>query len=386
MIVKHIKVKNWRNFQTIDTNLRERQFLVGPNASGKSNFLDIFRFLRDIAKTEGGGMQKALKDRGGLSKIRCFAARKDPEVSIEVELAKDAESPTEWLYSIGIRQENKGTRNSYLSYEKVIHNKRTILERPNMEDTKDPQRLTQTYLEQIGSNSEFRPIAKFLQSINYLHLVPQLLRYADRIQGRIIEDDPFGQSFLERIAKTPEKTRRNRLKKIEEALKIAVPQLQQLEFTRDPTDGRAHLQATYQHWRPKAGIQKEDQFSDGTLRLIAFIWSLLEGDSPLLLEEPELSLNSGIVAQLAPLMYKAQRARGRQLIISTHSEALLSDNGIDGSEVLMLIPKAEGTGTILASDDEDIKSLLGQGFGINEVVLNAIKPEKVDAVSQLTLF
>ncbi|MDB5194675.1 MAG: putative ATPase [Parcubacteria group bacterium] len=385
MIVKHLRVKNWRNFQSIDTALQERQFLVGPNASGKSNFLDIFRFLRDVAKTEGGGMQKALKDRGGLSKIRCFAARKDPEVSIEIELAKDAESPTIWIYAIGIKQENKGTRNSYLSYEKVTQNGKLILERPNTEDKKDPQRLTQTFLEQIGFNAEFRPMAKFLQSINYLHLVPQLLRYADRIQGRIIEDDPFGQSFLERIAKTPEKTRRARLKKIEEALKIAVPQLQQLEFMRD-SNGKPHLQATYQHWRPKAGLQKEDQFSDGTLRLIAFIWSLLEGDSPLLLEEPELSLNSGIVAQLAPLMYKAQRVKGRQLIISTHSEALLSDGGIDGAEVLMLVPKTEGTKTILASDDADVRNLLSQGFGMSEVVLDSIKPEMVSKVSQLTLF
>ena len=32
-------------------------FLVEPNASGKSNFLDALRFLRDIAKSECGGLQ-----------------------------------------------------------------------------------------------------------------------------------------------------------------------------------------------------------------------------------------------------------------------------------------------------------------------------------------
>ena len=68
MIINRLIVKNWRNFQQIDVGLSPRQFIVGANASGKSNLLDIFRFLRDIVKAEGGGFQKAVKDRGGVSK------------------------------------------------------------------------------------------------------------------------------------------------------------------------------------------------------------------------------------------------------------------------------------------------------------------------------
>ena len=35
-------LENWRNFVDGDVNLQRRAFLVGPNASGKSNFLDVF--------------------------------------------------------------------------------------------------------------------------------------------------------------------------------------------------------------------------------------------------------------------------------------------------------------------------------------------------------
>ena len=35
-------LENWRNFVDADVNLQPRTFLVGPNASGKSNFLDVF--------------------------------------------------------------------------------------------------------------------------------------------------------------------------------------------------------------------------------------------------------------------------------------------------------------------------------------------------------
>jgi predicted ATPase len=383
VIVTHAHVRNWRNFRQFDVELRERQFVVGPNASGKSNFLDIFRFLRDIAKPEGGGLQKAIKDRGGVPKIRSLAARRDPEISIELSFAESPEAPLAWRYRLGIRQETRGHRLPLVAWEQVWRGEEQIVDRPNDEDERDPQRLTQTFLEQIGANAEFRVVAKFLQTITYLHLVPQLLRHADQIQGRVIEDDPFGQAFLERIAKTTEKRQKARLRIVEDALQIAVPQLEQLRFLRDKESGRPHLEALYSHWRPNAGWQREDQFSDGTLRLIALLWSLLEDDSMLLLEEPEQSLNAAIVAQLAPVIHRVQRRRRRQVIISTHSDDLLGEQGIDGREVLMLTPAAEGTNVSVASDVEDIRALLEAGFTAGEAVLPRSNPARADQLSLL---
>lgn len=372
MIVKRLIVKNWRNFQQADVLLRERQFIVGPNASGKSNLLDIVRFLRDIVKTDGGGFQKAVKDRGGVSKIRCLAARQDPEVGIEIHLADTPDAFPTWRYALEFHQEPRGYRRTLLKHESVWKNGEQILNRPDANDEKDPERLTQTFLEQINVNAEFREIAQFFRNVTYLHLVPQLLRFADSIQGHVVEEDPFGQGFLERIAKVHERTRRSRLKKIENALKIAVPQLQQLEFLRDEV-GRPHLRANYEHWRSKGGWQQEDQFSDGTLRLLGLLWVLLESDSVLLLEEPELSLNAGIVSQLAPLISRMQKnGRCQQVFVSTHSDALLTDAGIDGREVLVLKPAREGTTVERASDIEEVRALLEAGLTVGEVA-----PERV---------
>ena len=91
--------------------LRERQFIVGPNAAGKSNFLDVLRFLRDVAKPEGGGIQKAVKDRGGVSKLRSSAARRDPEIAIEIHMSEDVEDDVpDWRYRLEMRQESRGYR------------------------------------------------------------------------------------------------------------------------------------------------------------------------------------------------------------------------------------------------------------------------------------
>ncbi len=48
--VTRLEMEAWRNFsRQTEIRLRGRTFFVGPNASGKSNILDAFRFLRDVA-------------------------------------------------------------------------------------------------------------------------------------------------------------------------------------------------------------------------------------------------------------------------------------------------------------------------------------------------
>ena len=90
MRITSVYLENWRNFQRVDVKLRRRAFLIGPNASGKSNFLDAFRFLQDVAAI-GGGFQDALRQRGGVSRVRCLAARRNPHVKICICLGDDTE-------------------------------------------------------------------------------------------------------------------------------------------------------------------------------------------------------------------------------------------------------------------------------------------------------
>lgn len=385
MLITRIKLKNWRNFKKVDVNLRERVYLIGPNASGKSNFLDVIRFLRDVAKPEGGGLQKAVKDRGGINKLRCLLARKDPEVSIDLELSEKIDSEPIWSYTLGFSSEGKGQQRLIVTQERVVDlkNNKVLLNRPNKGDDEDVDRLTQTHLEQINTNREFREIAEFFASVTYLHLVPQLLKHPDQMGGNRLEDDPFGQGFLERVAKTTEKYQKARLLKIENVLKICVPNMRNLKFERDKINGTPHLWAMYEHWRPDAGWQREDQFSDGTLRLLGIMWSLLEGDSLLLLEEPELSLNEDIVRQIHKLIWSMQRQTKyrRQVFISTHSVALLEDKSIDAREIIRLEPTKDGTFAHETSIDDT--ALITAGYSVAEVLIPKTRPAQVD---QLSLF
>ncbi len=62
MAIRRLKVSNFRSFNKLDVELGDFNVLIGANASGKSNFVEIFRFLRDIRKD---GLRNAVALQGG---------------------------------------------------------------------------------------------------------------------------------------------------------------------------------------------------------------------------------------------------------------------------------------------------------------------------------
>lgn len=135
---RRLHLRNWKNFLRVEVAVRDRLFLVGANAAGKSNFLDAFRFLRDIALS-GSGFREAVLDprRGGVSGIRCLAARRYPDVEIAVELEEEGEE-TSWEYEIAFHQDNQ--RRPRIRRERVSRAGQVLVERPNKEDAADPER------------------------------------------------------------------------------------------------------------------------------------------------------------------------------------------------------------------------------------------------------
>lgn len=371
-----LHLENWRNFTRVDVSLQQRMFLIGPNASGKSNLLDVFRFLRDLVRV-GGGLEKAVADRGGISHIRSLAARRYPDIVVDVLIENGDD--ISWRYRIGISQDNNSR--PYLKEERVWKSGQLLLARPNEQDEQDRELLRQTHLEQINTNREFREIADFFNTVRYYHIVPQLIRDPERSIGR--KFDPYGGDFLEQIATLPRRTQESRLRRIEKALRIAVPQLQELTQYKDER-GVPHLRAKYDHWRSQGAWQTETDFSDGTLRLLGLLWALLDGNGPLILEEPELSLHAEVASYIPAMMasiQKAQRKQARQILVSTHSSDLLRDPGIAPDEILLLRPTNAGTKVDVSLDIAEVRQLLDAGIPAAEAVFPQTRPPNAEQLS-----
>lgn len=386
MRITRLRLENWRNFKALDIPLRSRAFLVGPNAAGKSNLLDAVLFLHDLAASTGGGLQAAVAAprRGSVGALRCLFARAAPDIVIDAEIGTDdgAGGGPRWRYALRFnadRQTGCPVVVRETVWDHAVDAVRPVLDRPDAADRADAERLSQTHLEQSSANKGFRPVAEFFRAIRYFHPVPQMMRDPGRFEdGRI---EPYGARLMADIAAADPALRRARLQRLTEVLRVAVPQLDDLQLELDR--GVPHLKARSLHWQPRGAWQREDQFSDGTLRLIGLVWTLLEPGGPLLLEEPELSLHPGVVAQLPSVIWRATRRAGRQSLVTTHSHALLDDEGIGLDEVFVLGLGARGTEVVQPGDRPEICAMLDRGLALSEAVMSLGQPGDTARLAQV---
>ncbi|WP_202695997.1 AAA family ATPase [Petrotoga sp. 8T1HF07.NaAc.6.1] len=81
MAIKRIRVKNFKSFKDLEVELGKFNLLIGANASGKSNFIRIFEFLRDIVKH---GLDNAISMQGGSEYLRNINIGPSEDFSLEV--------------------------------------------------------------------------------------------------------------------------------------------------------------------------------------------------------------------------------------------------------------------------------------------------------------
>ncbi|WP_232016957.1 AAA family ATPase [Gordonia insulae] len=365
-----MSASNWRNFKTLDFPMTSRLFVVGPNAAGKSNLIDLLRFLGDIAKP-GGGLSSALGQRGGLSKVRSLFARNHAGGRLVIEIDLE-DGDDRWSYRLSIRGESGGKNRPVVDGESVHFNGELVLDRPNQADRVDSERLTQTHLEQIAANQDFRVLADYFAKVRYFHLVPQIIREPSRydLPGE------FGGEFIAQMNAVPQKTRDAWLRRMRDALRAAVPEFESLDIEVDAA-GRPHLMAGYKNWRKNPARQSEAEFSDGTLRLIGLLWTMVStpaNGGVLLLEEPELSLNASVVRKLPAMLAVSQRAKDIQVILSTHAPELLDDEGVHADEILVLRPAKEGTDAELLADIDEAADELDARLPKSDIVQSLIDP------------
>jgi predicted ATPase len=81
--ISRLRLKNYKSIATCDVRLGRRTILVGPNASGKSNFLDALEFLCVAVATSPN---QALEERGGLEYVLRQVPERSRSFSVAVEV------------------------------------------------------------------------------------------------------------------------------------------------------------------------------------------------------------------------------------------------------------------------------------------------------------
>ena len=81
MNIKEIEVKNFKSFKHLNIDLQKLNVLVGPNAAGKSNFIRIFKFLRNVVQYN---LNDAISIEGGVEYFRNIGVNKGQNLSFRI--------------------------------------------------------------------------------------------------------------------------------------------------------------------------------------------------------------------------------------------------------------------------------------------------------------
>jgi len=84
MPIQHVHVENFKSFSELDIELSRFHVLIGSNAAGKSNFISIFKFLRDITRH---GIVNAIAMQGGSEYLQNTTIGSSRDLVIRVVLS-----------------------------------------------------------------------------------------------------------------------------------------------------------------------------------------------------------------------------------------------------------------------------------------------------------
>lgn len=265
--IHRVRAKNFKSISACDVQLGPLTYLVGPNGTGKSNFLDILHFVKDALE---GSLENALHLRGGLSEVRRRSGGHPTHFAVRLDFCLPDKRLGYYAFNVGAKPAGGfEVQKEELSIGNIGDGPRYLVERgiakSHSEDVfpvSTPDRLA---LVNAAGLPAFRPIYDALAGIGFYNLNPRVIRDLQKPQdGASLK--PLGEniasvlSFMERHAPGDKEL-------VEEYLGLMVPSvhgvqrvgvghMETLEFRQD-TAGAKHP------WRFNA-----NSMSDGTLRAL----------------------------------------------------------------------------------------------------------------------
>ena len=81
--IDKISISGFKSIAKLDLDIKDINVLIGGNGSGKSNFIGVFKFLREITE---GRLENYVKKSGGADSILHFGSKQTSEITLHVYL------------------------------------------------------------------------------------------------------------------------------------------------------------------------------------------------------------------------------------------------------------------------------------------------------------
>ncbi len=426
-MITSVSTRNFRSIQDTELELGALTVLVGPNASGKSNLLDVLGFLGDIARF---GLDSAITRRGGIDSVgrRTTSGRvTGPEVGFEYRFA---DFTVEYAFSLGrqgrgeFRVRKEYAKLKSLGVEKPLSeieltdgriikpNLKRLISRIDSGDsdddghvdwlpsiarhlldvsddkelqliTTDPARVS-IFVAMIMSrfteddNEPYLDLDRTLQQLrgelsrfHLYHIFPNSLRDPQKVA----DSHPLaegGENLASTLRDMIQRTNPY-LPGIKTALNYAVPGISDIRVSSAGSYYVVELKHVKDPLSQRGSWFDLSYESDGTIRLLALLTALSQEPAPSLigLEEPELAIHPGAMAVLAEAMNEAA-TRG-QILVATHSPDLIDKLPI---ESLLAVAASDGSTRAGKVAEHQLKSVREGLFQPGELhSMEGLEPE-----------
>jgi predicted ATPase len=315
--ISHVHIENFRSLANVDVDLLPLTVLVGANGSGKSNFIDALRFVRDsLTRTPDG----AIEANGGFAQL----AYKAPHANasrVQFHFSMISESrQCEYTYAIEAADNTYGADTVRVAYERLDIDGKPYFEQENTRWKLASAGMTSPIaglgLYTLSQQTGIQPFYHMLANQRYYTLYPNALRSSVEPRRKYFDFDEAGSSIESALAFFLE--RGTWQIDLRNTLQLIVPHIDDFELIA----GDDGLRVLVRHTNgEKFRLLQE---SDGTLRVIGLLLALYRiPPLPLIaIEEPELAVHPGALGILVDVIEEA--ALRMQVIVTTHSPDLIA--------------------------------------------------------------
>ena len=407
IVLKRIKVQNFKSFKTIDLNIGNFNVLIGANAAGKSNFVQIFSFLQDIQQH---GLDNAISLQGGVKFIKNLKVSSNSNLIFEMHLAF-----TRFTY-LGYESRNSLIQTSDLVYRfelqlgkrsgfKIIEDKAVFTckykqdpspTRPTIshdgkitltnnrgrikfshtfEDSSD---LKERYFdisyfkEKTSSKSLLfqsslfsyitqRHISDFIKDISIYDFDPKLVKGIMPLRGKVeLKSDGSNLAVVLKNAIENQDDQR----KFKNLIKDLLPFINNVNIEKfaDKSMLFNFEEIYFQDQKLPSNL-----ISDGTINMTVLILALyFQNDYITILEELERNIHPSLITKIVEMMKDVSSSR--QILVTTHNPEMVRHAGLDN--IYLVTRDKEGFSNIVKPvDDNDVQDFLKNEMEISELYI-----------------
>lgn len=309
--LSRVVIKGFKSIQSLNLEMRPINILIGANGSGKSNFISLFTFLRNLSE---GRLQNYIQKHGSASSFFHFGPKNTKEITIDIDVGMNG-------YHVNF---SHGVHDDSLVFDKEYCSIKTSARDYYIQGIKGESGLSHSVKATSDYVKEYTK--RYLNEcrVYHFHDTSDTAGFKQACDIDAIDflytDASNIAAFLYYLKHSKDEDFRNSYLDIVEAIQNIAPYF--LDFYLEPR-GKEGSQKILLKWIHKNNDEpfSASQLSDGTIRFICMATLFLQPEllrpKTIILDEPELGLHPAALDELAEIVKVISQEN--QVICSTQS-------------------------------------------------------------------